>query len=55
MMPGPCLIVSGLCTDVCSDVPGGAFRIIKAGNKSNSGIGSEKKMGKIMDAGWHNY
>lgn len=55
MTPGPCLIASSLCSDVCSDVPRGTFRVIKAGNKSNSGIRSVKKMGKIMDTGWHNY
>lgn len=54
MTPVLCLIASGLCSDVYADIPMGFFRVIKAGNKSNSCIKSEKKMGKIMDTGWPN-
>lgn len=55
MTPVLCLIASGLCSDVYADIPMGSFRVIKAGNKSISGIRSEKKMGKIIDTGWPNY
>lgn len=41
-----CLIVSGLCSDVCSDKPMGPFSVIKARNKSNLGTNSEKNWEK---------